>query len=144
MSEQDNIQTAQKWLEALGEHDIAALKQLRGPGYVVEHPALPGPVGGDEEDEYLERLTDALPDWHWEVTTVIAQGDYVVINGIRRGTQQGPLNDMGGTEIVPATGREMALPISVTLKFENGKIVRSSVYYDRLSMLKQLNQIVTW
>jgi steroid delta-isomerase-like uncharacterized protein len=143
MSEQDNIRIAEKWLEALAAHDLARMQDLRAPGYVVEHPALPGPVGAEEEDAYIRRLTEAFPDWRWEDVQTIAQGDFVVINGIRRGTQSGP---MGGSwdEILPATGKKLALRISTTLQIENGKIVHSSVYYDRFGMMKELGQILSW
>jgi steroid delta-isomerase-like uncharacterized protein len=143
MSEQDNIRIVEQWIEALGAHDVAQMQDLRAPGYTVEHPALPGLVGAEEEDAYIRRLTEAFPDWRWEDVQMIAQGDFVVINGIRRGTQSGP---MGGSwdEILPATGKKLALRISTTLQIENGKIVRSSVYYDRFGMMKELGQILSW
>lgn len=143
MSEQDNIRVAEQWLEAICAHDVARLQELRGPGYVVEHPALPGAVGAEEEDAYIRRLTEAFPDWRWEDVRMIAQGDYVVINGIRRGTQSGPL---GGSwdEIIPATGKKLSLRISTTLQIKDGKVVRSSVYYDRFVMMKELGQIISW
>ncbi len=143
MSEEDNIRIAEKWIEALAAHDLVQLQALRGPGYVVEHPALPGPVGAAEEDAYIRRLTEAFPDWRWEDVQMITQGDFVVINGVRRGTQSGP---MGGQwdEIIPATGKSLALRISTTLQIENGKIVHSSVYYDRFVMMKELGQIISW
>jgi ketosteroid isomerase-like protein len=143
MSEQDNTRVAEKWIEALGAHDLAQLQGLRAPGYVVEHPAMPGPVGAEEEDEYLRRLTEAYPDWRWEDVQIIAQGDYIVINGIRRGTQSGPISG-SFDEILPATGKELALRISTTLQLKEGKVVRSSVYYDRLTMMKELGQILSW
>jgi steroid delta-isomerase-like uncharacterized protein len=143
MSEQDNIRIMEQWIEALGAHDVAQMQDLRAPGYTVEHPALPGPVGAEEEDAYIRRLTEAFPDWRWEEVQIIAQGDFVVANGIRRGTQSGP---MGGSwdEILPATGKKLALRISTTLQIENGKIVHSSVYYDRFGMMKELGQILSW
>ena len=141
MAEQDNIRLAERWVEALTKFDVEELRNLRAPGYVLEHPGFPGPVGGEEEDAYLQRLGEALPDWHWEVAQVIAQGDFVVRNGIRRGTQLGPLTELG-TESAPAAGKELALRTSNTLQFENGKVLRSYVYYDRLSLLKQLGEIV--
>lgn len=143
MSEQDNIIVAEKWIKALGAHDLSQLQALRAPGYVVEHPALPGAVGAEEEDAYIRRLTEAFPDWRWEDVQMIAQGDFVVINGIRRGTQSGPI---GGSwdEIIPATGKKIALRISTTLQIKDGKIVHSSVYYDRFGMMKELGQIISW
>jgi steroid delta-isomerase-like uncharacterized protein len=143
MSEQDNIHVAQAWLDAMAAHDFDKLKELRSPDYVLEHPALGTPVGGAEEDTYLHGLSNALPDWHWEIVKIIAQGDFVVINGIRRGTQTGIMTDLDIAD-VPATGKELVLRISNTLEIKDGKVARSSVYYDRLSMLKQLGQVTSW
>ncbi len=141
MSEQDNIRIAEKWIEALTTLDAEQLQELRAPGYVLEHPGFPGQVGAEEEDAYLRRLSEALPDWHWETAQMIAQGDFVVRNGVRRGTHTGTISELG-SESVPATGKELVLRISNTLQFENGKVLRSYVYYDRLSLMKQLGLIV--
>jgi steroid delta-isomerase-like uncharacterized protein len=140
MSVEDNIRIAERWIEALTKFDVEELRNLRAPGYILEHPGFPGPVGGDEEDDYLQSLAEALPDWHWEVAQVIAQGDFVVRNGVRRGTQIGTMSELG-TGSAPAVGKELVLRISNTLQFENGKVVRSYVYYDRLSLLKQLGLV---
>jgi predicted ester cyclase len=143
MSEQENVGVVEQWLAALNAHDFQKLDELRGPGYLVEHPSLSGPVSGEEEDVHLRRLTEAFPDWHWEDTQMIAQGDYVAVNGVRKGTQTGPI---GGhyDEILHPTGRTLSLRISVVLKIEGGKIVHSSVYYDRLGMMKELGHLASW
>ena len=141
MSEQENIRVAEKWIEALTTYDVGQLQNLRAPGYMLEHPGFPGPVGADEEDAHLRRLAEELPDWRWEVAQIIAQGDFVVRNGIRRGTQLGPMTELG-SEIFPPTGKELVLRISNTLQFENGKVLRSFVYYDRLSLMKQLGLLI--
>ena len=43
---------------------------------------------------------------------------------------------------IAPSGKELVLRISNTLQLENGKVLRSYVYYDRLSLLKQLDLIV--
>ncbi len=141
MSEQDNIRVAEQWIEALTTYDIDRLRELRAPGYMLEHPGFPGPVGAEEEDVHLQRLADALPDWHWETAQIIVHGDFVVRNGVRRGTHLGPMTETSGATIAPS-GKELVLRISNTLQLENGKVLRSYVYYDRLSLLKQLDLIV--
>jgi ketosteroid isomerase-like protein len=137
MSEQDNIRIAQQWIGALDPGHIGQLNELRAPGYMVEHPSLPDPVNAAEEDVYLAGLSKALPDWHWEVQHMIAQGDTVVVNGIRTGTYFGPSG-----KIVPRTGKTLAIRTSITLTIEDGKVTHCSVYYDRLAMLKQLGQLI--
>jgi steroid delta-isomerase-like uncharacterized protein len=136
MSEQENIRIAETWMEAVNAHDVSPLENYRAPGFVVEDPGHPGPVGADEENAFLRAIFEAFPDVHWETRQTVAQGDFVVLNLIMSGTQAGPMTLPDQT--LPATGKKMAMPMSNTMQFNNGKVVHASLYYDRLGMLAQL------
>jgi len=142
MSEQDNIRAAEEWIEALTTYDLDKLNALRAPNYILEHPGFPGPVGAEEEDTHLKGLAKRLPGWRWKTEHLIAHEDFVVRNGYRIGTHHGPMTDDSTSLGMSYSDRELVLRISNTLQFENGKVVRSFVYYDRLSLLKQLDLIV--
>jgi predicted ester cyclase len=141
MSDQDNIRVAEEWIRALSRYDADRMHELRAPGYILEHPGYPGPIDGEEEEHHIRRLSEAFPDWHWETAQIVSQGDYVVRNGVRRGTHLGPMTEETGATIAPS-GKELVLRISNTLQIKDGKVFRSFVYYDRLSLLKQLGLIV--
>jgi predicted ester cyclase len=138
MSEQDNIRISEKLAEAFNAHEYPSqLDVWAAPGYVSEGPDLPGPVGKDEEIALVRKLVEAFPDLHIEVTQRIAQGDFVVVNYTMIGTSEGPLTLPTG-QTVPATGKKVVVPVSKTLEFDNGKLVRQVNYYDRLALMTQL------
>ena len=137
MSEQDNIQVAQKWIEALNAHDVSQFDKYRGPGYLFDVPDFPGPVGVDEEITFTQAIFEAFPDMRFDAKQTIAQGDFVVMNGVMAGTHDGPLAMPNG-QTVPATGKKATVPLSDTFEVANGKIVRNSLYYDNLGMMVQL------
>ncbi len=137
MAEKDNIQVVEKWVDALNAHDVRQLVNYRAPKYLFKAPGFPGPVGVSEEIAYTQGLFDAFSDFHVEVAETIAQGDLVVANVTMTGTHDGPMTMPNG-QTVPATGRKVALPVSNTLQFADGKIARNFLYSDLLGLMGQL------
>lgn len=137
MSEQENLQLADKWIEAVDAHDFAGWGRLRSPEYQWEAPGLPGPAGADAEDAFMTGAYQAYPDMHIEVLQTIAQGDLVVVNGLVKGTNEGPMTSPDG-QTTPATGKKVSFPFSETLQFADGKVVHRTMYTDRLSQMAQL------
>ena len=137
MAEKDNIQVVDKWVDALNAHDVRQLENYRAPKYLFKAPGFPGPVGVSEEIAYTQGLFDAFSDFHVEVAETIAQGDLVVANVTMTGTHDGPMTMPNG-QTVPATGKKVALPVSNTLQFADGKIARNSLYSDLLGLMGQL------
>jgi predicted ester cyclase len=137
VSEQDNVQIAEKWIQAVNEHDFGAWEQMRAPGYLWEGPGLPIPAGADAEVVFMKGAYEAFPDVHVEIIQTIAQGDLVVINGVMTGTHDGPM-PMPDGHAIPATGRKWSSPFSETLEFKDGKVVRRSIYTDVLGRMVQL------
>lgn len=128
MSEQDNLQVAEKWIEAVDAHNLGALERYRAPDYLWEGPGMPGPAGAEAEDIFMRGAYQAYPDMRIEVSQTIAQGDFVVVNGVLTGTNQGPMTMPDG-QTIPATGEKMNRRFSETLEFADGKVVRRSIYY---------------
>jgi hypothetical protein len=64
----------------------------------------------------------------------MAAGPTVLCTFTAEGRQDGPLGAF------PATGREFALPLCEMWHFDSaGQVVGGDLYYDRLSLLMQLN-----
>ena len=61
----------------------------------------------------------------------------MVFNGTVTGTNDGPMATATG-DTMPPTGKKVAVPVSNTFEFANGKVVRNSIYCDRLGMMAQL------
>jgi len=137
MSEQDNIHVAEENTKAMNDHDNARMRGFHGEGYRYQGPGMPEPVGEAVHDAFMEQSWTAFPDLSFRTIETVAQGDYVVMNWTCAGTHDGPMASPAG-QTVPATGRKVSAPGSVTLEFKDGRIVRETSYYDLMGMMAQL------
>ncbi len=107
---------------AIAEHcewqSIATEGSHRGPGAIVAG---------------LREFVAAFPDWRADVKNVIAAGDMVVIEWDSSGTFQ---NTFRGR---PANGKRFRRRGCSVAEVEGGKIVRYRDYYDRATLLQQLD-----
>jgi len=79
----------------------------------------------------------AFPDLHFEVTHVLADGDYVVARGVQTGTQTG--NFMG---MIPPTNKQVSWTGTAIFRCnEDGKIVERWQDLDQLGLFTQLGVI---
>jgi predicted ester cyclase len=137
MSEQENVRIATEYLEAWNSRDYDRLRTYHGDSFSSLLPGVSGPVGEVGHRASMEATWAAFPDLTFEITRIIAQGDYVVVNWIGTGTHTGPMATPTGGAI-PPTGRKGIIPGSDTLEIRDGKVVGTEVYYDRASLLGQL------
>ena len=77
-----------------------------------------------------------FPDATCEVRSLVAIDDYVMAQGVGRGTHQGVFNSPAG-ELQP-TGRAMQVNFCDVYHLRDGKIVRADSYFDFYGLLKQL------
>lgn len=86
--------------------------------------------------QFLQSWTTAMPDAQVEIRNVVAQGDSVVVEFVGRGTQTGPL--VGPQGEIPPTGRSIEIAFCEIMELQEGKIVKGRLYYDLLTLLRQL------
>jgi ketosteroid isomerase-like protein len=79
---------------------------------------------------------DIFPDATCEVRSLVAFEDYVVAQGIGRGTHEGVFNSPAG-DIQP-TGRKMEVQFCDVYRLKDGKILRADSYFDFYGLLKHL------
>jgi predicted ester cyclase len=143
MSEIDNIHIAEKLFDALNAHNLDLGESYESVDYRFEGPGTDhngGALNRDQARAYTQGFINGFPDLHFELTQKVAQGEYVVINWIGRGTHTGPLpTPAGGT--LPATGKRAAVSGSTTYQIKNGKAVKGWTYWDMVSMLSQLGMM---
>lgn len=89
-------------------------------------------VGLAEDLQYAKGWRQAFPDGRYSIDRVIAEGDFVVVQFIGRGTNTGPWHGL------PATGKPMEVPGIGIYRIVEGKIVEEWVEYNMLSIYKQL------
>jgi len=134
---QENIQIARTSFDSLNAHDLDANDRLQSDDVKFEGPGAAGTLNRAQSRAYTQGFLTAFPDLHFDVTQIIAQDDYVVVNWKGVGTHQGPLVTPSGNSI-PPTGKKSTVPGSSTFEIKHGKIVSSRIYWDMVTLLGQL------
>ena len=137
MAEQENLQIAKKFFQAFNAHDLSQTKALEAPNYKSKAPGAAEAMTGDQSRAYNQTFLTAFPDLNFELTDKIAQGDFVVINWIARGTHTGNMRTPSGS-MIPPTGKKAAVHGSTTFEIKNGKAVRSWIFWDMVTLLTEL------
>jgi steroid delta-isomerase-like uncharacterized protein len=88
--------------------------------------------GTEEVERYFEESRRAFPDQRNELLALHHADDAVLVEAVVRGTHKGPLRSL------PPTGREYELPILSIFMFDGDKLLCERVYFDQLTMLRQL------
>ena len=101
-------------------HSVATEKIHRGPGPIVAG---------------LREFVTAFPDWRADVQHVIAVGNLVVVEWDSSGTLQAPFRGR------QPNGRRFRRRGCAIAEVEGGKIVRYRDYYDRATLLQQLDMM---
>src|SRR3990170_1523578 len=88
--------------------------------------------GPEEVAAYFEDPRRAFPDQRNELLALHHADDAVLVEAVVRGTHLGTLGSL------PPTGRSFELPILAIFVFEGDGLVCERVYFDTLTMLRQL------
>jgi steroid delta-isomerase-like uncharacterized protein len=88
--------------------------------------------GPEEVMAYFEETRRAFPDQRNELLALHHADDAVLVEAVIRGTHNGPLRSL------PPTGREFELPILAIFMFDGDKLECERVYFDQLTVLRQL------
>ena len=101
----------------------------------VNHAAAPGRRHGIEGAKQIVGFTKgAQPDQTWTSQRMIAEGDFVVVHGVREGTWQA--DSFRG--VSTPTGRRIAVELVHIFRLEDGKIAEHWAVRDDLGMMQQL------
>ncbi len=97
--------------------------------------------GKDQVAQFYTGLFDGVPDANFELINAFVGEEGVVEESILRGTHGGTLFG------IPATGRIIALPLTIVFPIINGQIMGERLYFDLATLAKQLGvpmeQIIT-
>lgn len=97
------------------------------------HKTFSGKTGFQE---YYNSWHTAFPDGKITITNLIASGSFVVVEFTGKGTNTGPLNGPMGQ--IPATGRNVEMPLIDVLEFKDGKLIKARTYFDAATMMHKL------
>jgi len=123
-------------LKRLSSGDVDGFVQALAPDYVRHCQAMPAPRqeihGPAAMREWLLANKVTFPDYHEEVETLVAEGDFVAWRSIGTGTQHGAMGPL------PPTGRRLSIVIIGMHRFENGRIAETWTSWDNMTAARQL------
>ncbi|HSH87470.1 MAG TPA: ester cyclase [Methylophilus sp.] len=113
--------------------DFTQLPQFMQQGYIQHNPLVPQGLSGFQQ--FFADWFKAVPDWHYQLEKLVAEGDTVWVYGVYSGTQQG---DWLG---IPATGKHYSIHAVDIFRIENGKLAEHWDVLDTYGLFKQLGVI---
>ena len=96
-------------------------------------------VGPEAYKRDYERWRGAFPDGTLEITNVLVDGEWAVVEYLNRGTQTGPLHSSLGS--FPPSGRWMEARYCSVMRVKDGMVVEGRDYYDSASIARQLGLV---
>jgi predicted ester cyclase len=111
-------------------HDFSKLESSMAEGYVQHNPLVPQGRAGFRG--YMEATFAAVPDWHYELRKISAEGDLVWTYGAYAGTPQAQWGR------VPPTGKSFSMDGADIWQIKDGRIVEHWDVLDTNGMLRQL------
>jgi predicted ester cyclase len=137
MSSEENKRIALSIIEALNARDLSLWSKHLAEDYTAELPGVSAPLNKIKTMGYHQRFVTALPNIHFEVLHVLAEGDHVLIHWVASGTHDERLATVTG-ETIPPTQRSVRVWGALLIEVRDGKIVRDWSYWDQLTLLAQL------
>ncbi len=140
MGAQDNVATAQAFIEAFNANDPDAGIALCVAEVEVTNVAT-GEVfrAADGIRRFFQYWMTAFPDVEAYTKAAIADKDGAVIEFRGRGTHTGPLESPDGT--ISPTGRTIDVACVLVNELRRAKITHSRLYFDFATLLRQLGKL---
>lgn len=119
--------------EVFVQKDLTHLQQYLRDDYIQHNPLVPQGLAGFQQ--FFSEWFQAVPDWHYQLEKLVAEGDMVWAYGVYSGTQQG---DWLG---IPKTGKKYSIHAVDIFRVENGKLAEHWDVIDTYGLFKQLGVI---
>lgn len=140
MSLEENKKIAKRFFdEVCNARKLNVADELFSADHTYSDPSIPGiPPGPAGQKLLISTYQTGLPDAHWQVDEMIAEGDKVVTRWTGSGTHKGVLQ---GNPPIPPTGKKVKVTGVWIHRISGGKIVETRNVWDMLGMLQQLGVI---
>jgi predicted ester cyclase len=137
MYEEMKARTRRFYEEVLNGRRLEVFDETHAADLVVHDPGVPGGEirGRDAYKQFIGMMSRALPDYHFTVYQVLAEGEYTVARWTATGTHNG---DYLG---IAPTGAQVTLAGVSISRHEGGKVVESWVQMDNLGLLRQIGVV---
>ncbi len=129
----ENRRLWQRHVLAENRRDIDGLLETLGADPIYKLMATSVTFKGREQvEQFYQGLFDGVPDANFELINAFVGEEGVVEESILRGTHRGTLFG------IPATGRELALPLTIVFPIIGGQILGERLYFDLATLARQL------
>lgn len=123
-------QTVEEFVRTYNEHDMTANHALIDPAF-VRYGQTTGwqPMGYESYRGIFAPFLAAFPDFHWELTNLVASDEWVAVEVIETATFQAAYEYKPGVIIEP-TGKSYACHYAIFFKVVGGLITQYRFYED--------------
>jgi ketosteroid isomerase-like protein len=119
VSQQENVETARRFADAIEAGDLDAAAKELGPEVEIDDKDIPDADGRDSFYTWMGRWNDVWESWRTEETDLLPAGEDKVLSLFRMfATGKG-------------SGIELSRDDAVITEFHDGKIVRIGYYNDQ-------------
>ncbi|MFZ0363143.1 MAG: ester cyclase [Candidatus Cybelea sp.] len=130
------------WADAWNSHDITKVLALFAKDIQIDQPENAKPLDYNGARKFFSMIFRAYPDFHVAVLQAIVDGRSAVSVERVTGTWTGPFVNPANGKATPGNGRHFDHPGAMVLLYDaNGKIRHVSIYWDQLTVDRQLGLI---
>ena len=127
------------WADAWNSHDIGKVLALFAKDVQIDQPENTKPLDYEAARKFFRMIFTAYPDFHVTVVEAIVDGRSAVSVERVTGTWTGPFVNPNTGKVTPGNGRHFDHPGAMVLLYDaNGKIRHVSIYWDQLTVDRQL------
>ena len=142
MSVTENLQLMKTLDDAWNSQDWETFKKRHAKNVAVYWPGQPEPTRGREahHKESVE-FFKTFPDNHVENNPYrisFGQGDWTCSVGVITGTMKGQMSGPGG-KMIPPTNKKFEVELCTVAQWKNGEILEERLFYDLVTVMKQLS-----
>ena len=136
----NSVQIVRTFITTWNTHNVSAITQLLDPDIVFRSPLFSSPVRGlDERKQEIANFLTSMPDFAFKLIGIAANGDFVATELVGTGTSTGPAI-IPGRDPMPPSGRHVEFGMAGFFRLTpQGLVAEERYYYDRLTMIQQLN-----
>ena len=129
--------TVRRWYDEFWNAEkLEVADEILHPDYVAGEGYAAGAPSVEAMKETARFWHRVLPNIHFTIEDMIAEGDTVVVRWTARGAHQGDWEMELGT--IPASGQATTTPGTSSYYLRDGKIIRDENHIDFVSLLKQI------
>ena len=137
MSVEENKALVRRWFEeCLNKHDVDLADKMVASDFVRYGGRADEVHGLEAWKQLIRSVFDGMPDVHWTIEEMFAQGDRVAMRWTVSGTHAGT-----GWPGIPPTGNKITLSFISVVGVANGKIIEERSIGDSLDLWQQFGVI---